>query len=158
MKRAFVTSLLAALPLLGVFGAATPACMAWDAWNSCCSTCRDNRCYRWCDAVCNFRLVDECTHCAWRRTWYGPNALATPLRQYYIPRPPECSDCDGYAAGYVLENFPAESGHVVVSTVVSPEAAAGFSPARFERLGQIPNELDVVGAIPAPGRASTPAR
>jgi len=43
---------------------------------------------------------------------------------------------------------------------ISPEAAAGFSPAPFERLGKVRNELDVVGPVgaPASGRAAAPAR
>jgi hypothetical protein len=143
MKRAFATYLLAAMPIFGAFGTAIPSCAAWGGGTSCCSTCdSDWSCCPWLNDICHFRLVDDCTHCAWRRTWYGPNALATPLRQYYIPRPQECSDCDGCAAGYVLGSFPAE--RVALTSEVSPAAAAGFSPARFERLGQLRNELDVI--------------
>lgn len=161
MNRAFHRILFAVMPALGLLLTASSACQAWDD-RSCCSNCgsQDCRVCRWCDAICRFQLADGSTHCAWRRTWYGPNALATPLRPYYIPRPPECSNCDGYAAGYVLGNFPAPDRNVVVSPDVAPEAGEGFSPAQYERLGKIRNELDIAGPLggPATSRGGPPGR
>jgi hypothetical protein len=160
MNRAFRRTLLAILAVLGLSLTAFPACQAWDGWSSCPNCCSRDCCVcRWCDAICNFQVVDGSTHCAWRRTWYGPNALATPLRQYYIPRPPECSNCNGYAAGYVLGNFPAPDRNLVASSVVSPEASEGFAPAQYERLGKIRNELDVAGPLGGPPSSrGVPAR
>ena len=71
---------------------------------------------------------------AWRRTWHGPNALETPLRGYYVPR--LAGRCDRQFCSYFEASFP-------------PQAAVGFEPLRFERLGQIPNDLDLGGDLPA---------
>jgi hypothetical protein len=48
----------------------------------------------------------------------------------------------------------------LASTQAAPEAAVGFYPVQFERLGKVRNELDVVGPIggPAGGRAAAPSR
>ena len=43
--------------------------------------------------------------------------------------------------------------HLPASTAVSrtrPKQSAGFEPVQFERLGQVPNELDIVGDIAMP--------
>lgn len=151
MNLAFRRILLAVLPTLGLLFAISWPCQAGECW-SCCSNCCLPECCvcRWCDAICNYRVIDEATHCAWRRTWYGPYAPATPLRQYYVPRPPECSNCNGYAGGYVLGSFPAPDRHVVVSAAVTPDAYEGFAPVQSERLGKIHSELDVAGSLTGP--------
>jgi hypothetical protein len=150
MNRAFRRILLAVLPLEFLMTAFS-ACLAWDGWSCCPHCCTTDCCVcRWCDAICDYRVIEGSTHCAWRRTWYGPYAPATPLRQYYIPRPPECSNCNGYAGGYVLGNFPAPDRNVVVSPAVSPQAYEGFAPVQYERLGKIHNELDVAGPLSGP--------
>jgi hypothetical protein len=151
MNRAFRRILLAVAPILGLLLTASSACQAWDCSSCSPSYCSKDCCVcRWCDAACNFRVIDGATHCAWRRTWYGPYAPATPLRQYYIPRPPECSNCNGYAGGYVLGNFAASDRNVVVSSAISAEACEGFAPAQYEKLGKIRNELDIAGPIGGP--------
>ena len=87
--------------------------------------------------------------------------------QYYIPRPPQCcwyNGCEPCMAnpGGAGWEMPADTNcpnrTVLVSTDVSPEAAAGFSPMQFERLGKVRNELDVLGAAGTPGRAPAPGR
>jgi len=96
--------------------------------------------------------------CAWKRTFFGPNALATPLRGYFVPRPPGCGD----------PARPAVLGPDCASPVVpSPDCASrlvldpgfasrvflepgtdvGLGPVGLERLGQIPNDTDF-GATP----------
>ena len=153
MKRAFFKSVAALLPLLGALAAPTSACLAWDGWTAGCGCCQ-------------FRFIDDCTLCAWRRTWWGPNALATPLRQYYIPRPPACCSYDGYlnGCGYAVGESFASSDEIMYGNVAGTpgsaypqEAGAGFSPAHFERLGQIRNELDVAGPVGVSAHASAPA-
>jgi hypothetical protein len=135
-------------------------CSVFQSYDRCCSVC---------DKVCQFRAIDGCTKCAWSRTWHGPNALATPLSQYYIPRPPQCCCYNGCAGSYGNSAGPTwetpastdcQDRMTLAGSEVSPEAAAGFSPAQFERLGRIRNELDVVGPIggPTTGRAAAPTR
>jgi hypothetical protein len=179
MKLAHRKSILAVLALFGVLGAATPFCLAGDGIDSCCNACSGHwanssvcrccdRCSCYCDRICQFRVVDGCTKCAWSRTWHAPNALATPLREYYIPRPPQCCWYGGYATGHgctgATWETPADTNcqHVTILTSpeVSPEAAIGFSPPQFERLGKVHNELDVVGPMGSPGNngAAAPAR
>src|SRR5262245_56410818 len=49
-------------------------------------------------------IVDGHTRYMWARTWYGPNALATPLRDYYIPRMPVPCDHISGAEGFSAQN------------------------------------------------------
>lgn len=178
MKQAHFKLILAASALIGAVEAAPSICLAGnvDSCNCCsnecssCCVCRwCDRCCYGCDQVCQFRLVDGCTKCAWARTWHGPNALATPLREYYIPRPPQCCWYNGCAGCYGNSNGPTwdvpadtncQNRVALAGTEVSPEAAAGFWPAQSERLGRIHNELDIVGPIggPVPGRPIAPGR
>ena len=178
MKHAHFKLILAASALIGAVDAAPSICLAGEMdscnygsnYRSDCCVCRCcDRCCCCCDRICQFRVVDGCTKCAWSRTWHGPNALATPLREYYVPRPPQCCWYSGCAACYGNSNgatwdSPVDSNcqnrTVLAGTEVSPEAAAGFSPSQFERLGKIRNELDIVGPIggAAPGRPAGPAR
>jgi hypothetical protein len=178
MKLACFKSIVTAAVVFGTFQAATSTCRAGEDsccdegcndWSNCCVCRWCDCCCTTCDKVCQFRLVDGCTKCAWSRTWHGPNALATPLREYYIPRPPQCcwhngcAACKGYANGAAFEvpgDRICESRMNVARTEVSPEAAVGFSPAQTERLGKVRNELDVVAPFggPATGRAAPAAR
>ncbi len=177
MTHAHFKSVLAAVAVIAALGAPASVCLAGEA-NSCCSDCSGywsnccvcrwcNCCCTCCDEICQFRLIDGCTKCAWSRTWNGPNALATPLREYYIPRPPQCCCCNSYEPcmanpGQPGWEMPTDTNCPnrmrLARTEVSPEAAAGFSPAQFERLGKVRNELDVLnaggtsGRVPAPGR------
>jgi hypothetical protein len=86
-------------------------------------------------------FYDGHTRCMWHRTWHGPNALATPLRQYYIPRTYAYCCCNGYGGPCCHEMCELEAAPVETARV-------GFEPVQFERLGQIPNELDLAGQIP----------
>ncbi len=156
MKRAFLQLFIAAASLAGLFGVASPDCLACEGCSTCGSHCAGaSYCCGW---LCPYHVIDGCTICNWRRTWWGPNALATPLRQYYIPRPPECSQCDGYKYGYVLGSYPAADSSMRPDSAISPDATAGFWPGHFERLGHIRNELDVLGPVGLPGHASPPVR
>jgi hypothetical protein len=97
-------------------------------------------------------VVGHETWCAWKRTWHAQNSLDGPLRGYYIPRPPHCSDfgswnsCCGQPAGYGGPSV--EYSEAAPSAVVAQEFV-GFEPVHFERLGQVPNELDIMGPDPA---------
>ena len=179
MNHAHFKSVLGAIAVIAALGPPAPICLAGEA-DSCSSDCSDywsncrvchwyDCCCTGCDRVCQFRLIDGCTKCAWSRTWHAPNALATPLPQYYVPRPPQCcryngyACCDGNPGGPQWETCAdtnCQNRATMASTEISPEAAAGFSPSQFERLGKIPNELDVVAPVggPAPNRSVAPAR
>jgi hypothetical protein len=179
MKHAHFKLILAAFSLMGACETAIPVCLAGEMesgcdcgsnyWSDCCVCRFCDRCSCCCDRICQFRVVDGCTKCAWSRTWHAPNALATPLRQYYIPRPPQCCWYNGCAACYgnaggATWDVPCDANcqnrMTLASSEVSADAAAGFSPSQFERLGKIRNELDVVGPMggPAPGRGAAPGR
>jgi len=103
---------------------------------------------------------DGSTWCAWERTWHAPYALNMPLREYYIPRRPgRCgtalyADGAGYAmgCGYSLPVVMPEPrlGLGTLATEPAP-ASALCDPVRFERLGQIPNDLAI--SIEAPPRS-----
>jgi hypothetical protein len=74
--------------------------------------------------------------CAWRRTFYAPDGLKTPLRRYFMPRRPNCdcwggtSSAEGILAGVAVE----------------------LPTAEFVRLGQIPNDGQVAVPGAPPGR------
>jgi hypothetical protein len=109
-------------------------------------------------ATCSaWHILDCHTRAMWSRTWHGPNALATPLNEYYIPRTPaDCIRPGGYNCGAVCENV---EGGIACSYGGRPypsSAAAGFDPVQSERLGRIPNELDIVGAVGAVGPGPVP--
>jgi hypothetical protein len=85
------------------------------------------------------RAGDSATIHAWRRTFHGPNVLATPLRGYFIPRRPTCLGA-GMGFDYTAGAGPCES----------PQPQSWLEPAAFERLGQIPNEFAVDSASVRP--------
>jgi hypothetical protein len=92
------------------------------------------------------------TWCAWSETWHAYSALDTPLRPYYIPRNPGCCNRQSYgnntACGYAAQ-MPEGATGMAGCDRYPPEAAIGLEPVRFERLGQIPNDMDL-GGLPAP--------
>ncbi len=113
-------------------------------------------------------FVDRSTICAWHRTWHGPNALATPLNGYFMPRPPAGCAYDGYAAGcgcgevigksYVTMWPEGCDGELVCYGVPDCDSAAlGLEPSGLERLGQVPNDLELAGGL-AGERPSGPRR
>lgn len=95
------------------------------------------------------------TWCAWSATWHATNDLDTPLRPYYIPRDPGCCNreanamygggcgCGAYAASGTIDGAVCGNGYPGV----------GLEPVRFERLGQVPNDMDL-GGLPPPGQRS----
>ena len=102
MKHAHFKLILAAFSLLGACETASPICLAGEMESGCDCGCR-----------CEVELLclslfatgsgqfhrghDGCTKCAWsREPGAVSNALATPLRQYYIPRPPQCCWYNGW--------------------------------------------------------------
>ncbi len=139
------------------FGATTTApvrnCRADDV--ACCCSCGDSH-----------HHFDGSTLCRWSRTWHGPNSLRQPLDPYFIPRRTDPCDFGGYARccgdhgcqmaierDYVMEHPVAyEDGNAFADGGLSD---AGLQPG-LERLGQIPNDLGIAGAMPAgparPGR------
>jgi hypothetical protein len=111
---------------------------------------------------------DTAMICAWQRTWHGPNALAMPLRGYFIPRVPGRCDRAAYAGGW---DWDARAGYVASCAAhgecsntsggfpYPPEAGIGFEPVQFERLGKLPNDFGVgpQPSVAAP-RAAAPSR
>jgi len=94
----------------------------------------------------------------WARTWYGPNALATPLNDYFVPRSPENCNSTGYGHGGcqvgVINAGPNQYGAYPYPVA----AAVSFEPAQFEHLGKIPNELEMAGlGLPAGAPMAAPA-
>lgn len=99
-----------------------------------------------------------CTWRAWKRTWHGPNALATPLRPYSTPRTSAWCEYEGCAAhcGSHVEIFspPVRGDHCGCSgqrADGSPHSLYGLSvdDCRFERLGQVPNDMELSAGLPA---------
>ena len=98
------------------------------------------------------------TWCAWSETWHAYNALDTPLRPYYIPRTPGCCSREAYTnygggcgcGAYAVDGSGGAAG---CGYGYPPQAGMGLEPVRFERLGQIPNDMDL-GGLPAPGQRS----
>jgi hypothetical protein len=66
----------------------------------------------------------------------------------------------GNAAWEMLIDTDCPKRTTFASDDLSPHAAATFMPVQSERLGRVPNELNVVGPIgaPATGRTTAPAR
>ena len=105
---------------------------------------------------------DSVTRAAWHRTWHAPNALETPLRQYFIPRQPGQCDRAAFAEGYeyvdshgVAQYPQGWDGYLAACESGAPPAACvGCLPVRSERLGQIPNDLefDAAVGVSSPGR------
>jgi hypothetical protein len=107
------------------------------------------------------QAFDGATWAAWHSTWHAPNALDTRLRPYFIPRLPGHCDRDAYLGDYGCVT-PIENGLVNEQAVAYalpcetrdplPGCAACLS-VRSERLGQIPNDLELgAAAVVAPAR------
>jgi hypothetical protein len=97
------------------------------------------------------------TWCAWSQTWHAYNGLDTPLRAYYIPRTPGSCSREVYAshgrsgcAGFVADDAPCAAA---AGGCYPPQAGIGLEPVRLERLGQIPNDMNL-GGLPAPEQRS----
>jgi hypothetical protein len=105
------------------------------------------------------RVFDGQTRYMWSRTWHGPNALATPLTEYYIPRTPGDCNSDGYAGVGCQKRVAAAVPVQYGARPYGADAVTGFEPLQFERLGRVPNEMDIGGnlALPA-GPAAAPRR
>ena len=160
---------LSSTPSIGLANGGANCCCNGQSggWSdNCVCRCCD-RCCCCCDRVCQFRLIDGCTKCAWSRTWHAPYQPATPLRQFYVPRPPQCcwyggfGPGHGYVSGATWEtpdgtNCPDRA--MLASSDLSADAAMGFASDTAERLGKIPNELDMLGPVgsPAPARGAAP--
>lgn len=135
MSSTFCRSFRIILPALLALVVESGTCFAWDGYGCGCG----------CFIDCNTRYQ-------WARTWHAPNALATPLSRYFIPR--KLGRC-GSGARYASWN---ECSHTAeYGAPYPPEAAAGFEPEYFERLGQVPNELDLVGGMGGPISGVSPA-
>jgi hypothetical protein len=108
------------------------------------------------------QAFDGATWAAWHSTWHTPNALDTRLRPYFIPRLPGQCDRDVYSGDYDYVGFTGdeainEEGVVYAmpgETRDPPPGCAACLSVRSERLGQIPNDLELAGtgAVAAPGR------
>jgi hypothetical protein len=103
-------------------------------------------------------IIDGHTRYMWARTWYGPNALATPLTDYFIPRCTENCHSSGYGQGG-CQSGVMNAGPMQYGAYPYPVAAnVSFEPAQFEHLGKIPNELELAGAgFPIGGPVPPPA-
>lgn len=183
MKRAFSATFVALLPFFGALLMHAGASLADECDPAECG--QQPNWYRF----SHWQGFDGSMICAWKRTWHGPNALATPLRSYYMPRVPSycCGHSDGipgpviYGSGYVAyadgcdrgmdgcgyaisDSFAAPAGAYCqcqngsVSSAYPPEAAVGFQPVQFERLGRIANELDIPAAPGTPARTQGGSR
>jgi hypothetical protein len=111
---------------------------ATQAGDGSCHSCRHCRGNHW-SIHGSHRVFDGTTRAAWYQTWHGPNALATPLRPYYIPR-----DWNWCVAEHYNDAENCEDGGIYPAA-----AAAGFEPLEFERLGRIPNDFAVSNVAPA---------
>jgi hypothetical protein len=169
MKRVCRPLLFVIAPLI-VFLPPFSACFGWTGpppcdpgdTQQCCCFCRC------CHDLCNYHPVNDCTHWQWERTWWGPYALDTPLRQYYVPRSPSCCGVDGYAWQGCRYASPEQLYRPAcmncgdpncLKVAVADAPMDGFSPTQFERLGKLRNELDVPGGpLGNPGRMPAAGR
>jgi hypothetical protein len=102
------------------------------------------------------------TWAAWHATWHAPNVLDTRLRPYFIPRLPGHCDRDVYSGDFGCVSVPHEGeineeGFGYALPCETREPLPGCAPClsvRSERLGKIPNDLELGGAAAAaaPGR------
>jgi hypothetical protein len=107
------------------------------------------------------QALDGATRAAWHATWHAPNALDTRLRPYFISRLPGHCDRDVYSGDFgcvsvLHEGEVNEEGFAYRPPCETREPLPGCTAClsvRSERLGQIPNDLELVGAA-----AAVPAR
>jgi hypothetical protein len=95
----------------------------------------------------------QSTWSAWSSTWHAYNALDMPLRPYFIPRAPgDCGRQPNVAYGAAWGSAPLGTEESrECGCDYPPEAASSLAPIRFERLGQVPNDMDLGGLSP-PGQ------
>jgi hypothetical protein len=119
-------------------------CAAGDWWSCCC-----------CGWHGHGQVFDGTTRCKWSRTWHARNDVMLPLSGFYVPRPIDPCDYNGYH-GYgghhcgdvVAGSYAAECmEHYEAVGGADCSNAPGLHPG-FERLGQIPNDLAIAGALP----------
>jgi hypothetical protein len=141
VRRYFINTLRVLFPAISLVVIPVAACQAWCGWCGC----------------GGYSIVDGHTKAMWARTWHGPNALATPLTPYFIPRTPaSCSSQGGYGCGADCEDSEGGISCGYGGRPYPAAAAVGFDPAQFERLGRVPNEMDIVGALGAGGPGPAP--
>ena len=99
-------------------------------------------CLGWCGPIGCF--IDGHTYHMWARTWNFPNSLDTPVTRYYMPRRPGYCGSDGPVNG-----IGGQFGSV-------PYAANGFESVSFERLGRVPNEMNLGGGVGLPAGGPPP--
>jgi hypothetical protein len=94
-------------------------------------------------------FADCRTHYAWHRTWHGPNTLATPLTGYFIPRKPgvcEFDDCAVDCGDFVAQSYmilPTDGDCQTEGCEHGCPAPCVVEASGLERLGQIPNDLEL---------------
>lgn len=105
---------------------------------------------------------------AWSRNWHAPTPWGTPLAAYYIPRTPACGCGRGEFAGCANECGAATGKYDAAMYSAGDELSRYGERIRptgeycgveggFERIGQIPNDASMAGALP-PGAGAAPAR
>ncbi len=99
-------------------------------------------------AVCH--AFHGATMHAWHRTWHGYDALNTPLRPYFVPRYPGRCDREAYAGDYGAAGCNQCGNGASAGAGVHNYGASAIPwlPLQSERLGQIPNDMGVGGAVP----------
>jgi hypothetical protein len=103
-----------------------------------CDRCGNHGCRNHHGYIGHGRWFDGSTRAAWSVTWHQPTSLDTPLTPYFIPRTP-AEGCYTEAEA-VLDAGQTESA---VGVICDGRAFPELEPARFERIGQIPNEVDM---------------
>jgi hypothetical protein len=102
----------------------------------------------------NVQAFDGATWAAWHATWHAPSALDMRLRPYFVPRLPGRCDRDVYSGDSGHDTFScSETVNNVDVAYGAPRETGELLPAcaaclsvRSERLGQIPNDLELGGA------------
>jgi hypothetical protein len=98
------------------------------------------------------KLFDGHTRYMWSRTWHAQNSINRPLTPYYVPRAPGRCNSD-VKPGDMAATVPSQYGGAPYPAA----AVAGFEPLEFERLGRVPNEMDVAGSLDMRGAGQVPA-
>ena len=100
------------------------------------------------------KYFDGYTRAMWSRTWHAQNSVMMPVTPYLVPRTPgRCGS--GFRPGELAPSVPSEYGGAPYPVA----AVAAFEPLQFERIGRIPNELDLGTGlgIPTGGAPATAA-
>ena len=92
------------------------------------------------------------TRYMWSRTWHAQNSLESPLNPYFVPRAPGYCGSGGRTAGIDGQcGVTMVAGGQYGASPYSADALTGFEPVQFERLGQVANELDIIGNVGSGG-------